>query len=65
MKHTFMAIALAALTASTQAFAAAEPLKAQAPGFYRMMLGQTEVTVLNDGTVDLPVDQLLQQERVA
>ena len=32
MKHTFMAIALAALTASTQAFAAAEPLKAQAPG---------------------------------
>lgn len=62
MKHTFMAIALAALTASTQAFAAAEPLKAQAPGFYRMMLGQTEVTVLNDGTVDLPVDQLLQQD---
>lgn len=61
MKHTFMAIALATLTASTQALAAAEPLKTQAPGFYRTMLGQTEVTVLIDGTVDLPVDQLLQQ----
>lgn len=62
MKHTFMAIALATLTASTQALAAAEPLKTQAPGFYRTMLGQTEVTVLIDGTVDLPVDQLLQQD---
>ena len=62
MKHTFMAIALATLTASTQALAAAEPLKTQAPGFYRTMLGQTEVTVLSDGTVDLPVDQLLQQD---
>ena len=61
MKHTLIAATLAALTA-TNVFAAAEPLKTQAPGFYRMMLGQTEVTVLNDGTVDLPVDQLLQQD---
>lgn len=62
MKHTFIAIALAALTASCNVSAAAEPVKTQAPGYYRMMLGQTEITVLNDGTVDLPVDQLLQQD---
>ncbi|MES2260185.1 MAG: MBL fold metallo-hydrolase [Pseudomonadota bacterium] len=33
--------------------------KVQAPGYYRMMLGDFEVTALNDGTVDLPVDKLL------
>jgi glyoxylase-like metal-dependent hydrolase (beta-lactamase superfamily II) len=62
MKHALIALTLAALTSSTNVLAAAEPVKTQAPGFYRMMLGQTEVTVLNDGTVDLPVDQLLQQD---
>jgi glyoxylase-like metal-dependent hydrolase (beta-lactamase superfamily II) len=31
----------------------------QAPGWYRMALGAFEVTALSDGTVDLPVDQLL------
>ena len=29
------------------------------PGYYRMMLGDFEVTALSDGTVGLPVDQLL------
>lgn len=58
MKYAVLALALAA---STSAFAAADAVKSQAPGFYRLMLGQTEVTVLNDGTVDLPVDKLLQQ----
>lgn len=62
MKRSLIAISLAALTASINVLASAEPVKTQAPGFYRMMLGQTEVTVLNDGTVDLPVDQLLQQD---
>jgi glyoxylase-like metal-dependent hydrolase (beta-lactamase superfamily II) len=39
---------------------AAAPLaKTQAPGFYRMMLGDIEVTALNDGVVPLPVDKLL------
>lgn len=39
--------------------AAAPLVKNQAPGFYRVMLGDFEVTVLSDGTVDLPVDKLL------
>lgn len=39
--------------------AAAPQLKAQAPGWYRFMVGQVEVTALSDGTVALPVDQLL------
>jgi glyoxylase-like metal-dependent hydrolase (beta-lactamase superfamily II) len=34
-------------------------VKTQAPGYYRMMLGSYEVTALSDGTVKLPVDQLL------
>lgn len=41
------------------ALAAAPQQKAQAPGWYRMMLGDFEVTALNDGTLDLPVDKLL------
>jgi glyoxylase-like metal-dependent hydrolase (beta-lactamase superfamily II) len=41
---------------------AAAPLaRTQAPGFYRMMLGDFEVTALYDGSFDLPVDQLLKQ----
>ena len=32
---------------------------AQAPGYYRMMLGDFEITALSDGTVELPVDKLL------
>ena len=43
------------------AHAAAPMAKFQAPGFYRIMLGDFEVTALNDGTVDLPMDKLLQQ----
>jgi len=39
---------------------AAAPLaKTQAPGFYRMMIGDFEVTALSDGTTDLPVSTLL------
>src|SRR6218665_4060602 len=41
------------------ALAAAPQLKTQAPGWYRLMVGQAEVTSLSDGTVALPVDQLL------
>ncbi|MET0210105.1 MAG: MBL fold metallo-hydrolase [Burkholderiaceae bacterium] len=39
---------------------AAAPLsKTLPPGVFRMMLGEFEVTALSDGTVDLPVNQLL------
>ena len=41
------------------AMAEAAPVKTQAPGFYRMMIGDIEVTALSDGTVDLPIGQLL------
>jgi len=50
-----------ALIAGTAA-AAAPMVKHQAPGYYRMALGDFEVTVLSDGTVDLPMDKLLQQK---
>ena len=53
-------LALGALgLAAAPAQAAAPMVKTQAPGYYRMMLGAFEVTALNDGTVDLPVDKLL------
>jgi glyoxylase-like metal-dependent hydrolase (beta-lactamase superfamily II) len=41
------------------AVAAAPQLKTSAPGYYRMMLGDFEVTALSDGTVDLQMEQLL------
>lgn len=40
--------------------AAAPMAHKAAPGYYRFMLGEFEVTALSDGTVDLPVDKLLQ-----
>jgi glyoxylase-like metal-dependent hydrolase (beta-lactamase superfamily II) len=43
--------------AATQA--AAPQVKTQGPGYYRIMLGDFEVTALSDGTVALPVDKLL------
>ncbi|WP_409054176.1 MBL fold metallo-hydrolase [Variovorax sp. GrIS 2.14] len=33
--------------------------KAQAPAFYRMPLGDFEITALSDGTVKLPLDQMM------
>ncbi|MEP7301494.1 MAG: MBL fold metallo-hydrolase [Caldimonas sp.] len=39
--------------------AAAPQVKTQAPGFYRMMLGDFEITALSDGTVDLKPGELL------
>jgi glyoxylase-like metal-dependent hydrolase (beta-lactamase superfamily II) len=39
--------------------AAAPPVKGQAPGYYRMPLGDFEITALNDGTLALDVKKLL------
>jgi len=39
--------------------AAAPPVKDQAPGYYRMLLGDFEITALNDGTLALDVKKLL------
>jgi len=44
---------------ATCAGAAAPAAKSQAPGFYRMMVGDIEVTVVSDGTVDLPMAEIL------
>jgi len=58
----FRPIALAALLAAAPLAQAGAPQQpAQAPGWYRMMLGDIEVTALSDGTVGLHVDQLLQR----
>ncbi|MCE3261536.1 MAG: fold metallo-hydrolase [Pseudoduganella sp.] len=57
-----LAVPLALATLAGAAYAAAPMLKQQAPGYYRMPLGDFEVTVLNDGTVDLPMDKLLHQK---
>jgi glyoxylase-like metal-dependent hydrolase (beta-lactamase superfamily II) len=51
------ALAFAFFVAGT-AFAAAPQVKTQAPGYYRIMLGDFEVTVLSDGSLALPPSQL-------
>jgi glyoxylase-like metal-dependent hydrolase (beta-lactamase superfamily II) len=50
-----------AIACATPALAAGPQVKGQAPGWYRLQLGDFEITALNDGTLDLPVDKLLQQ----
>ena len=64
LKQTALA-ALAAALFAAPAFAAAPMAKTQAPGYFRMMLGDFEITAINDGTVDLPVDKLMQGETPA
>jgi glyoxylase-like metal-dependent hydrolase (beta-lactamase superfamily II) len=46
-------------TFSFTASAAAPLVKTQAPGYYRLMVGDFEVTAISDGTVKLPVKTLL------
>lgn len=58
--RTLMAATLFATAGA--AFAAAPMVKSQAPGYYRTMIGDFEVTVLSDGTVDLPMDKLLHEK---
>jgi glyoxylase-like metal-dependent hydrolase (beta-lactamase superfamily II) len=56
------ALGAALLAATTSAFAVAPLVKTPGPGYYRMMLGEFEITVVSDGTVDLPIDQLLKEK---
>jgi len=48
-----------ALGLAATAHAAAPQVKTQGPGFYRMMLGRFEITVLSDGTHPFPVDTVM------
>jgi len=54
-----VALALAFTATAAPVHAAAPMVKTQAPGYYRMMLGDFEVTALSDGTLPLPVDKVL------
>ncbi len=62
--HTILLGAtLACLAVQTPlAQAAAPQLKTSAPGYFRTMLGDFEITALSDGTADLPVEKLLKQD---
>ena len=51
--------ALLALVATGTVQAAGPMAKTQAPGYYRIMVGDIEVTALSDGTVALPLTKLL------
>lgn len=56
---TFLAAAMASALLAAPAYAAAPMVKTQAPGYYRMMLGDFEVTAISDGTIDFPMTDLL------
>lgn len=60
MKDVLSALALAAAAlGAAPALAEAPQVKTQAPGYYRHMLGDFEVTALLDGTAQLPITKLL------
>lgn len=56
-KKIALSVALTAVAATT--FAAGPMVKTQAPGYYRIMLGDFEVTAISDGTLKLPLKDLL------
>ncbi len=53
------AVTFCSFIVTAPAFAAAPQVKTSAPGYYRVMLGDFEVTALSDGTVPLPMDKIL------
>lgn len=59
LTRTARALALAAALAAAFTAEAAGPQPKTVPGYYRMMLGDFEVTAISDGTVGLPVEKLL------
>ncbi|MBE7940385.1 MULTISPECIES: MBL fold metallo-hydrolase [Ramlibacter] len=63
-RASLLASCLFALGATALPVQAAAPFaKTQAPGFYRMPLGDFEITALSDGTVKLPVLDLLKGDK--
>lgn len=60
-RFALAALAAAAMLAmQAPALAAAPQVKTNAPAYYRMMLGDFEITAINDGSNPLPVANLLQ-----
>lgn len=60
VRYPSMFLGLVLCAAAAQSTHAAAPqVKTQSPGFYRMMLGDFEVTALNDGVVAYPTAQVL------
>ncbi|WP_426703043.1 MBL fold metallo-hydrolase [Rhodanobacter sp. Col0626] len=61
--HAFLAGALAlgigSALVSKDAPAGTPIIRTQVPGYYRLILGDFEVTALSDGTIDFPMGQLL------
>jgi glyoxylase-like metal-dependent hydrolase (beta-lactamase superfamily II) len=54
-----LCMGIAGLFTAMSSQAAAPLLKTQAPGYYRMMLGQFEITALLDGTYLLPAEKMV------
>lgn len=59
VRNLMVALATLLITSSHAAHAGAPMAKGQAPGWFRINVGDFEVTALSDGTVELPVDTLL------
>lgn len=55
----FLVVLMMTLFGLAAAEAAAPQVRTQAPGFYRMMLGDDEITVLSDGTAPRHVDEIM------
>ena len=57
--HSLLTAIVLSTGLAAPAWAEAPMVKTQAPGFYRMPLGDFEVTALSDGSVKLPMGKLL------
>ena len=63
LSHIALAVGLlAGAIAAPHAMADAPMAKTQAPGFYRVMVGDFEVTAISDGTVKLPMLKLMNNQ---
>jgi len=60
---TPLALLIAALTCGAAAHAAAPLAKSGAPGYTRLLVGDFEVTPVSDGVVDLPIVDLLHNDK--
>ncbi|MGK9172020.1 MBL fold metallo-hydrolase [Yokenella regensburgei] len=59
MKILMMLIGSLLFSSPLLAAGGTDPLKQQAPGYYRMMLGKMRITAVSDGTVTIPLTTLL------